>query len=113
MGSTSSLLSLLKKAGHALPDHEISDQFSCGEPTVFHTAGKLVSKGEPICFSSCLGWKDSTGSEDVVFWHTQDQKDLEIMAIIIQREIEMFQEMLAGVEIAKGRLTTNESDGAS
>jgi hypothetical protein len=106
-----SLLSLLKKTGHALPDHEISDHFSCGEPMVFYTAGQLVSKGEPICFSSCSGWKDSAGSDDVYFWHTENLKDLERMAVVVQQEVESFQEMLAGVEIARKRLTTNESDG--
>ena len=105
-----SLLSLLKKTGHALPDHEISDHFSCGEPMVFQTATQLLSKGEPICFSSCSGWKDSAGSEDVYFWYTQDPKDLEEMALMIRREIESFQEMLVGVEIARQRLTANDSD---
>jgi hypothetical protein len=106
------LMNLMKNTGHALPDHEISERFSCGEPTVFYTATQLLSKGEPICFSSCSGWKDSAGSEDVHFWHTKDLKDLETMAIIIQREVEMFQGMLAGVEIARQRLTTNDSDAA-
>ena len=106
------LLKILReKPDHALADHELSDRTSCGEPTVFHEATQLLSAGEPICFSSCSGWKDSAGgTEDVYFWYTQDPKDLEEMTLMIRRKIESFQEMLVGAEIARQRLTANDAD---
>ena len=102
----SQFLEILKTlpAGQSIDDESLTDALSIGEPAIFGLAADILSKGEPLCFTSLTGWHDSAVRESENYWLAQDGRDLDAMGDMVEHQLAFLQSLLSGIEVAKRRM---------